>query len=200
METARQMGQMVEIFGMKVPTDTYYVHRGHTWAVVEENQLVRVGLDDFSQKLMGPAEEVRLPEAGKTLFQDHVCLSLAREGHKVSFVAPVDGEVIEVNFKVRANPRLIHDDPYGEGWLVKVRPTNLKANLEKLMYGEAVAAWMDEEVHRLLNLMDTSIGVTLPSGGEMIDNVIGHYPALGWRRLAGEFFLRDMTKSWMKRS
>ena len=50
------LSKMVEVFGFKVPTSTYYLHRGHTWAVLEDNGQVRVGMDDFSQKILGPAE------------------------------------------------------------------------------------------------------------------------------------------------
>jgi glycine cleavage system H lipoate-binding protein len=54
---------MTEVFGFQAPTSTYHSHRGHAWAVVEKNGQVRIGLDDFSQKILGPADEVALPEA-----------------------------------------------------------------------------------------------------------------------------------------
>jgi len=199
--------QMRDVFGFQVPIDTYYLHRGHAWAVLESEDRVRVGLDDFSQKILGPAEEVRLPEVGKVYYQDHLCLALVRQGKKASFEAPVDGPIEAVNPKVRQNPHLIHDDPYGEGWLFLVKPNNLRRNLENLLSGEANAAWIDEESHRLLNLMDTRVGVTLPDGGAIVDDVIGQYPDLGWRPLVQEFFLQNLTKKgfitpakWKKRA
>jgi glycine cleavage system H lipoate-binding protein len=192
--------KMVEVFGFQVPTDTYYLHRGHAWAVVENGGQVRVGLDDFSQKILGPADELKLPEVGKVYHQDHICMSLVRQGHKASFLAPVDGIIEEINPKVRQQPSLIHDDPYGEGWLFLVSPSNLQHNLNNLLSGEANAAWVDQESHRLLNFMDTTVGVTLPSGGAVIDDVYGHYPRLGWRSLIKEFFLPILTKDWKKRA
>ena len=66
--------QMRDVFGFQVPIENYYLHRGHAWAVLEGEDRVRVGLDDFSQKLLGRAEEVRLPEVGKVYYQDHLCL------------------------------------------------------------------------------------------------------------------------------
>lgn len=198
---------MRDIFGFQVPIDTYYLHRGHAWAVIEDEGRVRVGLDDFSQKLLGPAEEVRLPEVGKVYYQDHLCLALVRQGNKASFEAPVDGAIEAVNPQVRQNPQLVHDDPYGEGWLFLVKPINLRRNLENLLSGEANAAWIDAESHRLLNLMETQAGVTLPDGGAVIDDVYGHYQELGWRPLVQEFFLRNLTRKgfipqakWKKRA
>ena len=148
--------QMRDVFGFQVPIENYYLHRGHAWAALEGDDRVRVGLDDFSQKLLGPADEVKLPEIGKAYYQDHLCMALFRQGQKASFEAPVDG-VIDGQPQDRENPGLIHDDPYGEGWLFLVKPTNLQPNLENLCSGEDNAAWIDEETHRLLNLMDARL-------------------------------------------
>jgi len=179
--------QIADVFGFQVPTSTYYLHRGHTWAVLEAAGQVRVGLDAFSQKILGPADEVKLPEIGKVYYQDHLCMALLREGYKASIEAPVDGAIEAINPKVRQRPGLIHEDPYGEGWLFRVKPTNLQHNLANLVSAEKNAAWIEKESCRLLNLMDTTAGATLPSGGGIIDDVFGHYPQLGWRRLVQEF-------------
>lgn len=192
--------QTVEVFGFRVPTDNYYLHRGHAWAVVEETGQVRVGLDDFSQKILGPIDEVKLPTVGMMHYQDHISMALIRQGRKASFLAPVDGIVAAVNPKLRETPGLIHDDPYGEGWLYLADPINLEFNLAKLVSGEANASWIAQESHRLLTLMETSVGVTLPDGGSIVDDVFGHYPKLGWRPLIQEFFLTSITKNWKKRS
>ena len=186
--------QMRDVFGFQVPIENYYLHRGHAWAALEGDDRVRVGLDDFSQKLLGPAEDVKLPEVGKVYYQDHLCLALFRQGKKASFEAPVDGVIEAINPMVRQNPSLIHDDPYGEGWLFMVKPVNLRRNLENLLSGEEVAIWIDEESHRLLNLMDTRAGVTLPDGGAIVDDVYGNYQELGWRPLVQEFFLQNLTR------
>ena len=191
---------MANVFGFKVPVNFYYLHRGHSWAVLEESGQVRVGLDDFSQKLLGQADELKFPEIGKVYYQDHVCMALFRQGNKASLEAPVDGAIEAVNPKVRQDPGLINRDPYGEGWLFKVRPANLRQNLEKLFFGDSNATWIDQETHRLLYILDTTVGATLPSGGEVIDDVYGQFPNMGWRRLVKEFLLTNLTRDWRKRS
>ncbi|MCL4500464.1 MAG: hypothetical protein M1438_01245, partial [Deltaproteobacteria bacterium] len=141
-----------------------------------------------------PADDIKFPEVGKVYYQDHLCMAVMRQGRKASFEAPVDGAVEAINPKVRQQPKLIHDDPYGEGWLFTVRPDNLQRNLEKLFSGEANVTWIDEESHRLMNLMDAKAGLTLPDGGTVIDDLYGHYPDLGWRPLVQEFFLQNLTR------
>jgi glycine cleavage system H lipoate-binding protein len=190
---------MVEIFGFRVPIDDYYLHRGHAWARLEDTGEVRVGLDDFSQKLLGPADEIRLPQVGKVYYQDHLCVALFRQGRRASFEAPLDGAIEAINPKVRQQPRLVHDDPYGEGWLFLARPLNLRRNLDNLLSGEASAAWIEAESQRLLNLMDTMAGVTIPDGGAVIDDLFSYYPEMGWRPTIKEFFLTSLTKEWQKR-
>lgn len=191
---------MVEVFGFKVPTSRYFLHRGHAWAVLEDDGQVRVGMDDFSQKILGPAEAIEFPEVGRPYYQNHVCLALVRQGHKAKVLAPVDGVVKEINLQVQQQPALVHDDPYGDGWLFKVEPTNLNRNLDTLYSGDINASWIDQESHRLLGLMETTVGATLPDGGAIIDDVYGHFPGMGWRRLVQEFLLKDLTRTWKKRS
>jgi glycine cleavage system H lipoate-binding protein len=186
-------GKMTEIFGFRVPTDNYYLHRGHAWVLVENDDLVRVGLDDFSQKLIGPADEVRLPEIGKCYFQDHICMSLLRQGRKASFETPVDGVIVAVNTGVLDNPGLLRLDPYREGWLFLVKPGNLQCNLANLFSGETNVTWINEESARLLQVLDQTIGVVLPDGVCIIDDVITCYPDLNWRHLVKEFFLRHLS-------
>jgi glycine cleavage system H lipoate-binding protein len=190
---------MKDVFGFQVPTSTYYLHGGHAWALPESSGQVRVGLDDFSQKILGPADELKLPDIGKVYYQNHIFMAQIREKHKAPFLAPVDGTIEAINPKVLQNPRLIHDDPYGDGWLFLVNPTNLQHNKENLSFGEANAVWIEQESHKLLELMESAIGVTLPDGGAIIDDVYGHYPELGWRPLVQDFFLPILTRTWKRK-
>jgi glycine cleavage system H protein len=156
-------------------------------------------MDAFSQRILGPVDEVKLPEIGKTYYQDHICLALLREGRRAAIEAPVDGVIESVNSQVRQRPGLIHDDPYGEGWLFTVKPTNLQQNLDNLFYGESNVTWIEQESQRLFFIMSTTLGSTLPMGGAILDDVCGHHPRLTWRRLVKEFFLTNLTKNWKKR-
>jgi hypothetical protein len=57
-----------------------------------------------------------------------------------------------------------------------------------MLWGQGNVTWIENEAHRLWGLLATSAGATLPSGGIIVEDVFGHYPQLGWRRLVQEFF------------
>jgi glycine cleavage system H lipoate-binding protein len=175
-----------EVFGIAVPTFNF-LHRGHTWVALENAGRVRIGLDDFCQKVLGPADKIKLPKCGEEIHADKVALTLSRRGKEAAVLAPLDGIIEAVNPKVRQSPNLAHTDPYGEGWLFVVTPTNLKPDLEKMLFGQCNVAWMEHESQRLLGMLESAAGVTLPSGGVILDDVYGAYPQLGWTRLVQEF-------------
>ncbi|MHB8066949.1 MAG: hydrogenase iron-sulfur subunit [Desulfobaccales bacterium] len=183
---AKLVENFEEVFGLQVPTSRY-LHRGHTWLALESGGVLRLGMDDFSQKLLGPGDGIVLPVPGEEIRRDMSRLTLFRQGEKAPVLAPVYGVIDAVNTKVLNRPGLIHDDPYGDGWLMIIAPTNLQPDLEHLVSGEASAPWIEEESMRLLSMLEPSVGATLQSGGAMVDDIYGQYPELGWERLVKEF-------------
>ncbi len=175
-----------EVFGIQVPISNF-LHRGHTWVALENAGRVRLGLDDFSQKVLGPATKINLPRIGQQIKANEPFLDLGRQRKKAGVLAPLDGIIEAVNPKIRERPQLVHDDPYGEGWLCLSTPSNLKVDLEKMLFGQCNIAWIESEVNKLLGMLQTASGVTLPSGGALMDDVYGNYPQLGWKRLVQEF-------------
>ena len=184
--TGLERPRITEVFGFKAPT-SIYLNRSHTWVAMEACGRVRLGLDDFIQKVLGPADAIKLPAAGVTWQRGQVGLTLVRKGKEAPVPAPLDGVVEVVNSKIRQRAALAHDDPYGEGWLCVVTPTNLQPDLEKLLFGRRNAAWIENETHKLLGMMESSAGATLNTGGTVIGDIFGTHPQLGWENLVREF-------------
>jgi quinone-modifying oxidoreductase, subunit QmoB len=178
--------RLEEVFGIKVATSRY-LHRGHTWVALESGGRVRIGMDDFSQKVLGASDDLRLPIIGQEIRRDKVGMALARQGAGAGVLAPVVGIIEEVNHKVLKRPGLTHDDPYGEGWMMVVAPTNLRPDLDNLVSGEGSTAWIEEETAHLLAMLEPSVGATLQAGGALVDDVFAQCPELGWDRLVKEF-------------
>ena len=178
----------VWVAGYQLP-DTLHYHRGHTWARVFDADTVAVGMDDFARRLLGPARTVTLPALGTWLEQGERGFAVQVDGRAADFIAPVTGEVVEVNETLREHPNLATDDPYGRGWILKVRPSRLAASLRNLLSGRLARRWMEDARESLdLRLMALS-GSVLQDGGESVADFARHLSNADWRRLVAELLL-----------
>ena len=112
--------QAVSTGWFSVPTGVA-LHPGHTWARMEADGSVAVGLDDLGHRLVGDLDRVSVPARGARVEQGEPAVSLGAGGRTVKIVSPVDGEVIAYNAASDTS-----SDPYGQGWLFRVRPENWK--------------------------------------------------------------------------
>ena len=177
--------------GFNVARDHYY-HFGHTWARVEYGGKVRVGVDDFALRLLGPQDEIEMPGLGERLSQNNTQAVLKRNGNEAPTLSPVDGTVVAINQKVLKNTKSFNNDPYGEGWLMVIEPSSLRNNLKNLFFGNESQSWIDEEYFRLQNLVADAYGEEMKyrmaaTGGEAISDIYSELPEVGWNRLVSEF-------------
>lgn len=120
------------------PDDLRYAAT-HEWVRVEEDGSVTIGISDHAQELLGDIVFVEVPEEGATVTA-HDEISVIESVKAASDIyAPVSGEVIAVNDDLADSPEVINSDPYGEGWLCRILPSNI-AELEELLDAEAYAA------------------------------------------------------------
>lgn len=142
-----------------------FFHPGHGWALPASDGTVRVGIDDFAQKLVGPPSAVALPAVGAHVEQGSRGSRLCFGEDGLDLLSPLDGQVVERNEAVLEDPELINRDPYGDGWLLKLRPTRLEPNLGNLLHGGATAAWMAAAEESLRARMAPGLGTVLQDGG-----------------------------------
>lgn len=178
----------VWVAGFQVPEGLHY-HRGHTWARVDDDGTVVVGLDDFARRLVGPAAGVRLPAVGDWLHQGEPAFHVRADGRAAALVAPVEGEVVAVNADVADRPALSTDDPYSRGWLVKVRPSSLTSSLRNLLSGSLVRRFMEDTREALDLRLMAATGSVLHDGGEPASDFARHLPEGEWKRLVRDFLL-----------
>jgi glycine cleavage system H protein len=171
------------------PADRLF-HRGHAWLKDGADGLVTVGLDDFAAKLVGPLSRVSLPAVGASIGQgEHGWRLMASDGRSVDMLSPVDGTVVELNAAVADAPALAEHDPYGDGWLMKVRPSRLRANRINLMAGRAVHRWMEEAAAALRGRVAPGLGALAQDGGTPVAGMARAVDPEGWDRLAAALLL-----------
>ncbi len=133
---------MVKVNDYEVPENLYY-HKEYLWAKVEDEK-VKIGVSDFAQKQLHDIVFVELPSAGDTITQDEPFGTLESVKAVSDLIAPVSGTIETVNEELETKPELLNEDPYGEGWLIIVTPTNLDADLNAIMDFEAAVEWHKE--------------------------------------------------------
>ncbi|MFQ5874670.1 MAG: glycine cleavage system protein H [Dehalococcoidia bacterium] len=176
--------------------EEYLYHTGHTWVKPEDGgegkrSRLRVGVDDFAVKILSRITDVILPHRGHAIRQGQVFCWMVYGSNPLPIIAPISGTVVVANPKVIARPKLINTDPYGEGWLVTLDPSDLERELAGLLKGKSATSWMSKELkkfERMASLLgwsphllsasksETEVGVTLADGGERFvdfEDVVG---------------------------
>jgi glycine cleavage system H protein len=129
----------------KVPSNLKYT-KTHEWAEVLADGSVRVGITDHAQSLLGDMVYVELPESGRALAAHQECGVVESVKAASDIYSPVAGQIVEVNAALADAPELINKDPYGEGWLMRIKPTN-PAELDLLLAADAYSAVAQEQTH-----------------------------------------------------
>ncbi len=137
---------MAEIKGYMMPDELYY-HEEHSWARVDGTK-VTVGMSDFFQKEAGDIVFVDLPEEEDEVSQGEVCGKIQSRKWIGNLVAPVSGEIVEINEELEEDTSLINTDPYGAGWIVIIEANDLDSELKNLIHGDAVALFIDKEIKK----------------------------------------------------
>jgi glycine cleavage system H protein len=130
---------MVKIDGNEVREGLYYT-KDFEWAKVEGDK-VRIGITDYAQKQLREIVYAELPSTGTATKQNEPYGTLESVKAVSDLVAPISGTVVEVNMEVQSKPEILNEDPYGKGWLLIVKPSNLQAELANLMDFSKAAEW-----------------------------------------------------------
>ena len=127
---------------MQAPDDLLYSTE-HEW-ILKENDVATLGITDHAQKELGDVVFAELPEVGATFNANDAFGSVESVKAVSEVYMPVSGEVVETNESLLDAPEKINDDPYGEGWIIRIRLTN-PAELEALMSSQEYAKYVEEE-------------------------------------------------------
>jgi glycine cleavage system H lipoate-binding protein len=180
---------VLDVHGFKIPQG-YYLHPGHTWIKIEEGGEVRVGLDDFALRLLGPFDGIELPLMGKEIVQERSQFLGMRQHLQARILSPISGVVTDVNPDIREKPGAASRSPYSSGWMVRVHAGDLRGDLKRLMIGAETVDFLKNEVDRLYQVIEEEAGPLAADGGYLADDIFGHLPQLDWDRLT-RLFLRS---------
>jgi glycine cleavage system H protein len=127
---------------MEFPDGLKY-SKEHEWVLVEDNVAI-IGITEFAQHELGDVVYVELPEVGEKVVKDDPFGAVESVKAVSDVFAPVSGAVVEINDTLPENPETINDDPYGDGWMIKVEISDMD-DLKDLMNAEEYAEYIEQQ-------------------------------------------------------
>ena len=125
-----------------------FISPAHTWISLELNGIVKVGLDDFTQKILGPIEGVDLPKSGQKIEKGSYLFAIRKGDHRLDLPAPISGKVVSMNTDLLDHMEYLQMKPYELGWICTIEPANLPGDLQTLIIGADAVSWYKQEVDK----------------------------------------------------
>ena len=169
-----------------------FLSPGHTWARLEPDGSLLVGVDDFATRILGRIDRLEVASQWAEVEREDAAVVLHQNRKSVAFAAPVEGTVTAINTEALLRPARVRTDPYGAGWLLRLRPRRLASELRELRIGEEARGWLRDEVERLGEFLSRQIpadavGATLADGGLPVSDVLEQLDGTTWEAFEAEF-------------
>ncbi|MEN8201977.1 MAG: substrate-binding domain-containing protein [Bacteroidota bacterium] len=163
---------------VKVAPGLYY-DKTHTWAFMEKDGTVKVGIDDFLQRVTGPLTRVKMLSPGERVKKGKKAVSIIQDGKQLDICAPVSGTIKEQNTYLTTDSSLLNSSPYADGWIYKIEPVNWFKEVQFLLMGNSYKKWLTKEFQRLKDFLTDALRTentgyvrVLQDGGELKENIL----------------------------
>jgi glycine cleavage system H lipoate-binding protein/ABC-type phosphate transport system substrate-binding protein len=141
--------------GLKIPGGLFF-DKTHTWAYMEKDGKVKVGIDDFLQHVTGMITRVEMKKEGERVRRGDLLCTLVQQGKQLNIYAPVSGEISECNPAVAGATGIINQSPYTGGWIYSIKPTNWLREIHFMQMADKYREWIKGEFTRLREFLTTS--------------------------------------------
>jgi|WetSurMetagenome_2_1015567.scaffolds.fasta_scaffold450786_1 glycine cleavage system H protein len=163
----------------------------HTWMKENADGSFTIGLDEFMSRIIGGVEKITLPLIGEALMPAKPRLALATNGRTLQFAAPINGNVVEANAAVLNNPSLMINDPYGNGWLLRVSTKNRDAAKSGGYMVQRPAEWLSDQFTAVRDFLARNshdeTALVLQEGGVPVAGILQDYDAKIWQEFGARF-------------
>lgn len=184
----------MEYKGIRLATEVC-LGPGHSWARVARDGTF-IGIDDLVGKCVGPIERVELPAPGQVVEHGDPLFAVARGNRFIQARSPVDGTVLATNENLRTDPERVNRDPYGLGWIVRVRNERPRRERRRLLHGVDAERWFRHEVDRFVALVGgtPSAMASFADGGVIAERIDRLIDETTWQRLRSDLFRQNARK------
>ncbi len=175
-----------------IPKGIYY-DKSHTWAFMEKNGAVKIGIDDFLLHATGPLSRVKMKNPGEKILKGESLMSIIQNGKQLTINAPISGTIKSHNNQLSQDSSALNTSPFHEGWVYTVEPSNWMREAQFLLMAEQYKEWLKNEFSRLKDFLAGTrqtkdfIPIMLQDGGELKDNVLEEFGPEVWEEFQIKF-------------
>ncbi len=193
---------ILSVKGLKIPQGLLYSNN-HTWAHLGKSGTATVGLDDLLLHITGKVSVFNLKKPGDMIHQGELLTTIEQQGKMLQIFSPISGAVTDTNTILTRDPGLLNEDPFGKGWIYRIRPTRWMAETSNFYLGDDATRWVAKEVDRFKDFMavsaekyspDPSLAI-LQDGGELRDHTLAELPGEFWLDFQKDFLNKGYKKS-----
>ena len=160
----------------------------HTWAFMKRDGTVKIGIDDFLQRITGSITRIVMKKSGAKIKKGDHLLTIIQKGKQLDIYSPVSGIIKAQNESVSDNPSLLNTSPYEDGWIYTIEPTNWLLEIQFLSMAEKYKTGLENEFTRLKDFLATAIKshkqelalIALQDGGTLKDSILADFGPEVW--------------------
>lgn len=177
---------------VEVPKGLYF-DKTHTWAFMEKDGAVRIGIDDFLQHITGPLTRIKMKNAGEKIKKGEQILSIIQNGKQLHINSPISGIIKTQNETLITNSSIMNSSPYSDGWAYMIEPTNWLKEIQFLIMEKKYKEWLTNEFARLKDFLAVFIKpnsdeyFVLQDGGEIKDSILANLGPEVWEDFQTNF-------------
>jgi len=176
------------------PRGLYY-DKTHTWAFMEHDGMVKIGIDDFLKHVTGQLTQLKMKSPGEKVRKGEKILTIIRDGKQLNLYSPVSGFIRKQNESLLANPSRINTATFTDAWVYEIEPGNWLREVSFMFMFDKYREWLEDEFARLKDFMAVSANsntavyqhIVLQDGGEIKDNILADLGPEVWEDFQTRF-------------
>ena len=172
-----------------------FISDSHTWAAIEHEGAVKVGIDDFANKLIGKIDDIDFPNLGMQAQKGEPLFSIKQGKRKIPFNSPISGRVTKINNKLKEDIDEMEMGSYHGNWVCILDADNLDTELSSLKIGHAAVGFFQDDLEKMRDLMKDMVkreknGTEIDAGEELYIGEMEHLDDSNYDKIVNRFFRR----------